>query len=165
MVLGHNSLRSQARGLITTLRGPCRLDSGHRPKNSEITARQHHCEANKKTKQIPYHDKTEPYGNGAAVGKKVEAHKYTYPRRRRVMVGCRVPSSAIQEYNIIYIYRRFRFEPIAFETSGSCSPSTRKLLREIGPRCPSSPESAARLSGCCSAAPLRWPEATRHPFS
>ena len=28
--------------------------------------------------------------------------------------------------------RRFRFEPIAFETSGSCGPSTKKLLREIG---------------------------------
>ena len=28
--------------------------------------------------------------------------------------------------------RRFRFEPVAFETSGSCGPSTAKLLREIG---------------------------------
>ena len=28
--------------------------------------------------------------------------------------------------------QRFRFEPIAFETSGSCGPSTKKLLREIG---------------------------------
>ena len=28
--------------------------------------------------------------------------------------------------------QRFRFEPVAFETSGSCGPSTRKLLQEIG---------------------------------
>ena len=28
--------------------------------------------------------------------------------------------------------QRFRFEPVAFETSGACGPSTKKLLREIG---------------------------------
>ena len=28
--------------------------------------------------------------------------------------------------------RRFRFEPVAFETSGACGPSTKRLLREIG---------------------------------
>ena len=53
------------------------------------------------------------------------------------MVGCRVPSSAIQEHNIIHNYRRFRFEPIAFKTSGSCGQSTKKLLREIGAQVPS----------------------------
>ena len=58
LVFGYISLRSQARGLITTLRGPYRLASGHRSKNSEITATQDHCEANKK--KMPGHDKTEP---------------------------------------------------------------------------------------------------------
>ena len=46
LVLGYISLRSQERGLIT-LRGPCRLASGHRPKNSDVTVIQDHCEANK----------------------------------------------------------------------------------------------------------------------
>ena len=50
MVLSYICLRSQARDRMTTLRGPCRLPSGHRPKNSEITAIQDYCEANSEIK-------------------------------------------------------------------------------------------------------------------
>ena len=33
-----------------------------------------------------------------------------------------------------HLGRRFRFEPVAFETSGSCGPTTRAFLRELGAR-------------------------------
>ena len=76
MVLDYNSLRSQSRGLVTTLRCSYRLASGNRPKNSEITAVQDHCEANKKTKQMSYLTKPNRKGmEQLSVGKK-EVHKY-----------------------------------------------------------------------------------------
>ena len=50
LVLGYISLRSEARGFITILRGPCRLAIGYRPNNSGITVIQDHCKASKKIK-------------------------------------------------------------------------------------------------------------------